>query len=43
VKTVKTALEETCLALEQQLQLQNGGQDSWLHRSLGAWLFWMMT
>jgi hypothetical protein len=28
VKTVKTGLDETCLALEQQLQLQNGGQVS---------------
>jgi len=39
VKTIIVALEDTCLALEQQLQLQNGGQVSWLHRSLFAWLF----
>jgi len=39
MKTTKTASEATCLALEQQLQLQNGGQVSCLHRSLAAWLF----
>jgi hypothetical protein len=31
VKTDKVGLAASCLALEQQLQLQNGGQVSWLH------------